>query len=156
MFFLTLSLVNWLRSVRKNAELGSRRAKLTVPATAKRIATSARSLTHREPVSRPKIAAASGLPDLGLRYLFACSSSFYDVCRDKSQNKRNINNINIFLFFVERKEEEPYPYLSIFFINIFPVFGNVRWRNSNPRGHLSDFYERPISSGFGYAVPSSW
>ena len=55
-------------SVRKNAELVSKRARLTVPRTVKLIATLPRSPKHPGRAFRPKIAAANGSQVLGVRY----------------------------------------------------------------------------------------
>ena len=58
----------FVASVRKNVELVSKRARLTVPRTVKLIATLPNSLTHQGRAPRPKIAVTNGSQDLGARY----------------------------------------------------------------------------------------
>ena len=67
-YFHSLFFCFFLFSVRKNAELVSKRARLTVPRTVKLIATLSRSPKHPGRAFRPKIAAANGSQVLGVRY----------------------------------------------------------------------------------------
>ena len=92
---------------------------------------------------------ASGLPDLGLRYLLfsCCVFHLFTTCAGMEANTRENVLVCVQL-------NKIYPYLSIF--DSFS-FSSVRQRAMKELRleKLSDFYERSISSRIGYAVPSS-